>query len=185
MIKSLIIILGLLSINIDGILYQGNKVTIQSINQPDDPVIIEDSVNDIACSPSNLSILNGSIKPSLNYYNFYRNQMYSLSFTGQEGDKGIISFGESTLKGNGYTNKTVSISGCKGDLVSPISSQCRREGMGGTIYYIFSNEPQAGFCTLEPNKNYYYNISNYNPIEDTNSCPQGQLCGFVLNFLRY
>ena len=135
----------------------------------------------VTCADSGVEILSGTLQEGLHYFNFYRGQAYALTFTGQPGDKGLIAYGASTKKGNGYTNKVAVISECKGALDTTKAAKfCANFGIEGGLYYKFgTNDSGEPLCELDPNKTYYYNISNYN------SCPSGMLCGFTLNFLRY
>lgn len=131
-----------------------------------------------ACS-GDVKLYQAALPGGFKQYNFGRGEGYAFSFQVSPGERGIISYGASTRRGNGYRSKLATISTCPGDF-SFQTGACARDGVNEGGIYVGAGNLPGYYCSLTPNQTYYFNIRNYNS-SGQDSCAGNENCGFSLN----
>lgn len=171
-----------LTVTIDGRVFHGKSVTIVPDKDTPEPPPPPPPPGDCPEFGGHLIVQDAQSR-GLKTYNFTRGQAYALKVPRTH--NGLLAYGASTDKGNGYTFKLVTLSQCPGDFKQEnFIPGCVAYGVEGGIYYAYGGTQSRTRCALEEGKDYYFNIRNYDYRRKEDSCPVGQLCGFSLNINR-
>lgn len=132
--------------------------------------------------PAGLTLIKEALSQASINRTMKRNQAYAFSFVTAVQGGGSVSWVPGRAKN---VEELGVISRCPGDFnVKSASPACVDSGLNGGIY--FSTMATTKNCRLELGQTYYLNLRNATKDKpDVDTCPEGQLCDFILNFYTW